>query len=143
MGGRNLAGLGVRRPLQTGFQSRIIAPFGSYAKFSAIPLSIMTYITQIYCQSADCNVREVEVMTKDHGNQPEPEKWRCPGCGKPAKLHWRRTLVEHERIEAQNAIGRVNSALYVRDSVGEGELAAIPLNVFALDKLPESWKCQQ
>ena len=53
----------------------------------------MTYVTEIYCENLDCNVRECQILTKDIG-VPDPPIWRCPGCGKRAKIHLRR--LEHE-----------------------------------------------
>jgi hypothetical protein len=102
----------------------------------------MTYITEIYCQNEDCNVRQSQVTTKDYGDQPEPTAWRCPGCGQKAKVHWRRTSREHERIKVRDAIGLVNAELYAREHVKPGDLVCYPLDVLALDTLPDSWKCQ-
>lgn len=100
----------------------------------------MTYITQIYCENSNCNVREVEVLTKDHGDQPEPLVWSCPGCGMLAKLHWRRTLLQHSEIELNVSIGRVNAALYGRDYP---EDIGVPASVAMLKSLPEAWKAQK
>ena len=86
--------------------------------------------------------RQIEVVTKDHGDQPEPENWRCPGCGRPAKVHWRRTLAEHEENELSNSIARVNVALYVREHAKPGDPAtAYPASVLSLKQLPDAWKC--
>jgi hypothetical protein len=99
----------------------------------------MTYVTEIYCGNRDCNARQSEVVTKDHGDNPEPRSWRCPACGATAKVHWRRNLAEHEKSELSLAIARVNVALYERDAVGD--LPGSPADVLMLDKLPDSWKC--
>ena len=62
-------------------------------------------VVQIYCENADCSVRECEVTLKNHDN--EPSSWFCPGCGSQATIHWRRTASEHRRIELQEAIAAV------------------------------------
>lgn len=95
----------------------------------------MSYVTQIYCENPQCNVRQSEIVTKDLGVAPEPESWRCPACGQKAKVHWRRDMPHHHKIELANALGRVNAALYRRDNG-----PAYPLSVAALAELPDAWK---
>lgn len=97
------------------------------------------YVTQIYCDNPECNVRQVEIRTKDY-DQPDPEIWSCPACGKHAKINWRGTVEERQRHELALAIGRVNAALYQRDM--PDKLAVVPMNVLALDELPAHWKAQ-
>lgn len=96
----------------------------------------VTYITQYYCEKTSCNVRECEVTTKDQGLNPEPEICRCPACGSRLKVHWRRNLGEHQQKELENAIGRVNVALYGRDHPDE---LGHPMSVLMLEELPDSW----
>lgn len=98
----------------------------------------MTFIIQIYCRNTDCNVRECDIVVKNHGDYPEPTTWRCPGCGKQATVHWRQDLAAHQRQELIDAIGRVNMALYERDKSD-----CVPVNIMMLDSLPDSWKCQE
>jgi len=100
------------------------------------------YVTQIYCESVDCNVREVEVRTKDF-DQVDPREWYCPACRKPAKIHWRRTAEEYEAHENRDAIGRVNMQLYARDQRARGEgLIAFPTSVMMFDQLPDDWSAK-
>jgi hypothetical protein len=99
----------------------------------------MTYVTEIYCQKAGCNVRQCEIVTKDHGDNPEPVIWHCPACGSAAKVHWRHSLGDHERQELGRSIGKVNAALYLRDQRG----GAVPGDVYKLNSLPDSWKCER
>ncbi len=90
---------------------------------------------EIYCRNPKCNVREAILTVKNHGDQPDPKRWTCPGCGEPATVHWTRTAKEDERRRLELAIGAVNTALYERD---HGPL--IPASVMCLRELPESWK---
>jgi hypothetical protein len=99
-------------------------------------MSGMSYVTEIYCENPQCNARQCEIVTKDHGDVPEPTSWRCPACGRPAKVHWRRDAPSHRRIELARALGRVNAALYRRDRNGCG----YPISALALSELPNSWK---
>lgn len=95
-----------------------------------------TYITQIYCRNQQCNARECEVVTKYHGDNPEPEIWHCPSCGAEAVVHWRRDLMEHAKHELQEALGRVNAYLYARDQ----KTGAVPVNILCLREAPDSWR---
>jgi hypothetical protein len=79
-------------------------------------------------------------MTKDGFRLPDPSTWYCPGCGREAKIHWRRDLGEYERQKLRVAIGHVNAALYVRDH--EKDFVGVPANIFMLDRLPDAWKAQ-
>lgn len=98
------------------------------------------YVTEIYCWNSDCNVRESRVSTKDLGDNPEPQRWRCPGCGKPCNVHWRRTLREQARYELRDSILRVNGALYERENP---ECPMLPISVLMLTELPASWRCAE
>ncbi len=100
---------------------------------------IGTYVHEIYCQHPDCNVRQSIVITKNHGDHNDPTRWVCPGCGKPAKVHWTRTLQEHEQRELGLAIGRVNAAIYHRD---HPDGLGTPLRVFCVEDLPDSWRAE-
>lgn len=93
------------------------------------------HVHEIYCNNPRCNVRGCIVRTKDHGDQPDPKHWRCPGCGQPATIHWQRTARDHEQRTLESAIGTVNSALYERDHG-----PAVPAPIMCLRTLPESWK---
>ena len=48
----------------------------------------MAYITQTYCDNADCNVQEVktgiEITAKDYDRPPSVQY--CPGCGSILRL---------------------------------------------------------
>jgi len=95
------------------------------------------YVTEIYCSSKNCNVRESQVRTKDFGDNREPKQWHCPACGSKAKVHWRRTAREHEVEELKVAVVRVNLALLLRESGAD----AVPMSYLMLDELPASWQC--
>jgi hypothetical protein len=56
----------------------------------------MIYVTEIYCESQDCNARETKVITQYYGDNPEPKTWRCPACGTKAKVHWKLPLAAYE-----------------------------------------------
>jgi hypothetical protein len=104
----------------------------------------MTYVTEIYCENTDCNARQSTVFTKDYGDNPEPTVWRCPACGKQAKVHWKISLRAYEERQLAFAIGRVNEALYVREASRDlkvGDLIAVRASIGALQELPDSWKC--
>ena len=97
------------------------------------------YVTQVCCQNLDCNVREIEIVTKDLGDYPEPAVWNCPGCGQEAQLYWRRDLDTHRDEELADAICVVNAALYQRDQ----DTAFVPASILLLDALPDSWKWEK
>ncbi len=41
-----------------------------------------------YCEFADCDVREVSIRAKYHGQAPKrPPYFHCPGCGHRLKFH--------------------------------------------------------
>src|SRR5215813_10793665 len=103
---------------------------------------MQTYMTEIYCENINCNARQSRVYTKDHGDNPEPTVWHCPACGKPAKVHWRRTGLEHQFEENRLAVGLVNVQLYVRDTAKPGEPAPFPMGLILLKDPPASWKWQ-
>ena len=99
------------------------------------------YVTQIYCESVDCNVREVEVRTKDF-DQVDPREWYCPACRKPAKIHWRQTGDEHRKYRLRHAIGLVNAALYARehpDPQFPRFGTFVPFSALTLEQLPDHW----
>jgi len=92
------------------------------------------YVTKLYCENSGCNVREVEVVTKDY-DEPDPQVWKCPGCGQVTSVHWRRTFREQERQRLKDAVTTVNAALYSRDHGG-----GTPVGVLLVEALPEEWK---
>ena len=106
----------------------------------------MTYITRIYCDKPDCNVRTCDIITKDGFRLPDPKTWFCPGCGGEAQLRWRREGPEYQReIERKKlrvAIGEVNAALYVREHATPRGYVSVPADIYRLDRLPDSWKAQ-
>jgi hypothetical protein len=94
------------------------------------------FVTEIYCQDPDCNVRHSTVVTKKVDDAPEPRAWKCPGCGKRAKVHWRKTGAAYAAEKLKGSIGAVNAALYQRDHGGLG----VPLALMCLSELPAEWK---
>jgi hypothetical protein len=46
---------------------------------------------QFYCESEDCNVREVDISIKEYCANIDSDP-KCPFCGKKLKFHWVRGL---------------------------------------------------
>jgi hypothetical protein len=61
-----------------------------------------TFVSQIFCESESCRVREATVVTNE--DKPEPKKdWWCPSCGGRAKMLRKLPIAVYVREQLDSA----------------------------------------
>lgn len=91
---------------------------------------------EAYCENENCMVRQVDVMVKNHDDDPAP-RFKCPACGSVLNVHAVKSMEEREDELDESARCRVNVQRYIRDNCEPGGFVIYPMSVACDDTLPQ------
>jgi hypothetical protein len=92
---------------------------------------------EVYCETTDCAVREIEMFFKEHQNALPP-RLACPACRAPLTLHHVQTAAEYDEYFDRAARSSVNHQRWRRD---HPHVLSMPLGEFLSEDLPPCGRC--